>query len=47
MKIKSPLSGVVPPLITPLVDADTLDQEGLEKLMDMKKDFQIQPFFVP
>lgn len=34
MKIKSPLSGVVPPLITPLADADTLDHEGLEKLIN-------------
>ena len=25
--------GIVPPLVTPLLDADTLDVEGLERLV--------------
>jgi 4-hydroxy-tetrahydrodipicolinate synthase len=29
-----PLTGIIPPLITPLVDQDTLDIEGLERLID-------------
>ncbi|AQQ71154.1 putative 2-keto-3-deoxy-galactonate aldolase YagE [Limihaloglobus sulfuriphilus] len=29
-----PLKGIVPPMITPLLDRDTLDVEGLEKLIE-------------
>ena len=29
-----PLSGIVPPMITPLVDRDTLDRPGLERLVE-------------
>jgi dihydrodipicolinate synthase/N-acetylneuraminate lyase len=28
------LKGIVPPLVTPLLDRDTLDQEGLERLLE-------------
>jgi len=29
-----PLRGIIPPLVTPLLDTDTLDREGLEKLIE-------------
>ena len=32
--IPKPLRGVVPPLVTPLLDNDTLDVEGLERLVE-------------
>jgi 4-hydroxy-tetrahydrodipicolinate synthase len=32
--MKLPLRGIVPPLVTPLKDRDTLDIEGLEKLVE-------------
>lgn len=32
--ILSPLKGIIPPLVTPLTDNDTLDIEGLEKLIE-------------
>lgn len=33
-RLLSPLRGVVPPLVTPLVDADHLDVSGLQKLIE-------------
>lgn len=33
-KIKSPLSGIIPPLVTPLLGNDTLDTESLENLIE-------------
>ena len=32
--LKSPMSGIIPPLVTPLKDNDTLDIEGLERLIE-------------
>lgn len=32
--MKSPLRGIVPPLVTPLLDNNTLDIEGLERLIE-------------
>lgn len=32
--MKKPLSGIVPPLVTPLLDNDTLDVNGLERLIE-------------
>jgi len=32
--MKSPLSGIVPPMVTPLRDRDTLDLDGLERLIE-------------
>lgn len=32
--LKMPLTGIVPPLVTPLLDNDTLDSEGLERLIE-------------
>jgi 2-dehydro-3-deoxy-D-pentonate aldolase len=32
--MKLPLSGIIPPLITPLIDNNTLDVAGLERLID-------------
>jgi 4-hydroxy-tetrahydrodipicolinate synthase len=32
--MKLPLSGIIPPLVTPLLDNNTLDTEGLEKLIE-------------
>ena len=34
MNLPVPLRGVIPPLVTPLQDIDTLDQIGLEKLIE-------------
>ena len=31
---KSPLKGIIPPLVTPLLDNDTLDIDGLERLIE-------------
>ena len=33
-KFSMPLRGIVPPLVTPLLDNDTLDVEGLERLIE-------------
>jgi 4-hydroxy-tetrahydrodipicolinate synthase len=33
-KMKTPLTGIVPPLITPLLDRDKLDAAGLERLVE-------------
>ncbi len=33
-KIQSPLKGIIPPLVTPLLDNDTIDAEGLERLIE-------------
>ncbi|MEZ6044788.1 MAG: dihydrodipicolinate synthase family protein [Planctomycetaceae bacterium] len=33
-KLPKPLSGIIPPMITPLADRDTLDVEGLERLVE-------------
>jgi dihydrodipicolinate synthase/N-acetylneuraminate lyase len=32
--LKSPLRGVVPPMLTPLIDGDRLDVDGLERLIE-------------
>jgi 4-hydroxy-tetrahydrodipicolinate synthase len=32
--IQAPLRGIVPPLVTPLIDNDTLDLEGLKRLIE-------------
>lgn len=32
--LQTPLSGIIPPLVTPLLDNDRLDTEGLEKLIE-------------
>lgn len=32
--LESPLRGIIPPLVTPLLDNDTLDIEGLERLIE-------------
>lgn len=32
--LSTPLCGVIPPLLTPLLDTDTLDVEGLERLIE-------------
>ena len=33
-KMNSPLSGIIPPLVTPLLDDDVLDVEGLNRLIE-------------
>ncbi len=33
-KLKSPLTGIIAPLVTPLLDYDSLDMEGLERLIE-------------
>ena len=34
MNLINPLSGIIPPLVTPLRDNDTLDIESLERLIE-------------
>ncbi len=34
MTIKTPLKGIIPPMVTPLKDNDTLDVKGLERLIE-------------
>ena len=45
-KIPRPLCGIVPPLITPLKDRDTLDLEGLENLAEHVLGGGIQGLFI-
>jgi 2-dehydro-3-deoxy-D-pentonate aldolase len=33
-RMKLPLTGIIPPMITPLLDPDTLDEPGLERLIE-------------
>ena len=33
-KLQKPIMGIIPPLVTPLLDNDTLDIEGLERLIE-------------
>ncbi len=44
--IKSPLSGIIPPLVTPLIDNDVLDKEGLEKLIEHLIEGGVHALFV-
>lgn len=32
--LKKPMTGIIPPLVTPLLDNDKLDIDGLERLID-------------
>jgi 4-hydroxy-tetrahydrodipicolinate synthase len=32
--LKLPLRGIIPPMVTPLVDRDSLDAAGLERLIE-------------
>jgi len=32
--VQSPLIGIIPPLVTPLLDRDTLDRDGLERVLE-------------
>lgn len=41
-----PLRGIVPPLVTPLTDNDTLDVEGLERLIEHVIDGGVQAVFL-
>ena len=41
-----PLRGIVPPLVTPLLDNDTLDREGLERLINHIIDGGVQGLFL-
>jgi dihydrodipicolinate synthase/N-acetylneuraminate lyase len=41
-----PLRGIVPPLITPLIDNDTLDAEGLERLIEHVIDGGVHAVFL-
>ena len=33
-KLPRPLRGIIPPMVTPLLDRDTLDAAGLERLIE-------------
>lgn len=45
MKLPRPLRGVIPPLVTPLLDRDKLDAAGLEKLLASMMDAGIHGVF--
>ena len=34
LRLPSPLTGIIPPMVTPLLDAETLDREGLTRLVE-------------
>jgi 4-hydroxy-tetrahydrodipicolinate synthase len=44
--MKKPLSGIVPPMVTPLVDRDTLDVSGLECLIEHILDGGVHGLFI-
>jgi 4-hydroxy-tetrahydrodipicolinate synthase len=45
-KMKTPLTGIVPPLITPLLDRDKLDVAGLERLVERVLDGGVSGLFI-
>ena len=46
MTLPRPLSGIVPPLVTPLLDRDTLDAAGLERVVEHVLAGGVQGIFV-
>ncbi len=44
--MEQPLRGIIPPLITPLLDNDTLDAEGLERLIEYMISGGVQGLFI-
>lgn len=44
--MKKPLSGIIPPLVTPLLDNETVDIESLERLIDHLIDGGVHGLFV-
>jgi 4-hydroxy-tetrahydrodipicolinate synthase len=44
--LPKPLKGVVPPMVTPLLDNDTLDVEGLERLVEHILDGHVHGLFL-
>jgi len=44
--MKNRLQGIVPPLVTPLLDNDTLDTAGLERLIEHEIDGGVQGIFI-
>jgi len=44
--MKIPLTGIIPPLVTPLLDNNTLDIEGLEKLIQHTIDGGVHGIFI-
>ena len=36
-----PLTGIIPPVITPLLDRDTLDLEGLQRLLEFEHETEV------
>jgi dihydrodipicolinate synthase/N-acetylneuraminate lyase len=45
-KIPQPLRGIIPPLITPLLNTDTLDVQGLERLIEHTISGGVQGIFI-
>ena len=41
-----PLRGIIPPMVTPLLDRDTLDVEGLERLIEHILGGGVQGLFI-
>jgi 4-hydroxy-tetrahydrodipicolinate synthase len=44
--MKTPLRGIIPPLVTPLLDNDTIDNEGLERLLEHVIDGGVHGIFI-
>src|ERR1039457_2948218 len=45
-KMKTPLTGIVPPMVTPLLDRDQLDAAGLERLVERALDGGVSGLFI-
>ncbi len=44
--LPTPLRGIIPPMITPMVDRDTLDAQGLERLIEHLLDGGVHGLFI-
>ncbi len=46
-ELSAPLRGIIPPLVTPLLDRDTLDTAGLERLIEHVLAGGVSGLFIP
>lgn len=45
--LKKPMTGIIPPLVTPLLDNDKLDIDGLERLIERLIKGGVHGLFIP